>query len=203
MYKGCLVPWRTELSATTALVFFSSRRRHTRFDCDWSSDVCSSDLCPKPSSTATPPRCTRSRMAVARIARSFTCTRKCRLMRRRRSRRCARKSSRRRRRLEALAAPVVLLPRSVDRRAYLRSGAALMLLTYTVDASLGRPLVDSARLLEPRLDAAPAAAARRAGLARPGAGGVDRAVPVDRRGPGAAAGRGRPGAAPGGGAGCR
>src|SRR2546430_6632227 len=30
-----------------ALVFcflFSSRRRHTRFDCDWSSDVCSSDL---------------------------------------------------------------------------------------------------------------------------------------------------------------
>src|SRR3989475_9210783 len=27
-----------------ALFFFSSRRRHTRFDCDWSSDVCSSDL---------------------------------------------------------------------------------------------------------------------------------------------------------------
>src|SRR2546430_17632068 len=25
-------------------VFFSSRRRHTRFDGDWSSDVCSSDL---------------------------------------------------------------------------------------------------------------------------------------------------------------
>src|SRR5256886_9405274 len=25
-------------------MFFSSRRRHTRFDCDWSSDVCSSDL---------------------------------------------------------------------------------------------------------------------------------------------------------------
>src|SRR3972149_6458545 len=24
--------------------FFSSRRRHTRLDCDWSSDVCSSDL---------------------------------------------------------------------------------------------------------------------------------------------------------------
>src|SRR3989475_7645251 len=30
--------------------FFSSRRRHTRFDCDWSSDVCSSDL----------PRCSRA-----------------------------------------------------------------------------------------------------------------------------------------------
>src|SRR2546430_4153178 len=27
-----------------ACFFFSSRRRHTRFDCDWSSDVCSSDL---------------------------------------------------------------------------------------------------------------------------------------------------------------
>src|SRR6266481_218927 len=26
--------------------FFSSRRRHTRWNCDWSSDVCSSDLVP-------------------------------------------------------------------------------------------------------------------------------------------------------------
>src|SRR6266571_9040008 len=26
--------------------FFSSRRRHTRLTCDWSSDVCSSDLAP-------------------------------------------------------------------------------------------------------------------------------------------------------------
>src|SRR2546427_13253009 len=29
---------------TVSIFFFSSRRRHTRFDCDWSSDVCSSDL---------------------------------------------------------------------------------------------------------------------------------------------------------------
>src|SRR2546430_10584020 len=29
---------------TLEFFFFSSRRRHTRFDCDWSSDVCSSDL---------------------------------------------------------------------------------------------------------------------------------------------------------------
>src|SRR5688572_33470880 len=29
---------------TYGFFFFSSRRRHTRFDCDWSSDVCSSDL---------------------------------------------------------------------------------------------------------------------------------------------------------------
>src|SRR6266480_7267124 len=27
--------------------FFSSRRRHTRLTCDWSSDVCSSDLDPR------------------------------------------------------------------------------------------------------------------------------------------------------------
>src|SRR5256886_2551891 len=30
--------------ARCSFFFFSSRRRHTRFDCDWSSDVCSSDL---------------------------------------------------------------------------------------------------------------------------------------------------------------
>src|SRR5690606_40027604 len=32
------------------LFFFSSRRRHTRFSRDWSSDVCSSDLSPRPRS---------------------------------------------------------------------------------------------------------------------------------------------------------
>src|SRR2546430_5196984 len=31
-------------SCVQTFFFFSSRRRHTRFDCDWSSDVCSSDL---------------------------------------------------------------------------------------------------------------------------------------------------------------
>src|SRR2546430_10324145 len=31
-------------SVVASSFFFSSRRRHTRFDCDWSSDVCSSDL---------------------------------------------------------------------------------------------------------------------------------------------------------------
>src|SRR3982750_3685793 len=29
------------------VIFFSSRRRHTRSDRDWSSDVCSSDLVPR------------------------------------------------------------------------------------------------------------------------------------------------------------
>src|SRR2546430_11144683 len=33
-----------ERRALTVQLFFTSRRRHTRFDCDWSSDVCSSDL---------------------------------------------------------------------------------------------------------------------------------------------------------------
>src|SRR2546427_5946304 len=32
------------MSSLLIFFFFSSRRRHTRFDCDWSSDVCSSDL---------------------------------------------------------------------------------------------------------------------------------------------------------------
>src|SRR5205085_6796605 len=36
--------FRYELHFVYGCFFFSSRRRHTRFDCDWSSDVCSSDL---------------------------------------------------------------------------------------------------------------------------------------------------------------
>src|SRR2546430_11604451 len=35
---------RDAYTAESCIFFFSSRRRHTRFDCDWSSDVCSSDL---------------------------------------------------------------------------------------------------------------------------------------------------------------
>src|SRR2546430_9236518 len=38
---SCVPPSR---SSCPGPVFFSSRRRATRFDCDWSSDVCSSDL---------------------------------------------------------------------------------------------------------------------------------------------------------------
>src|SRR2546430_9739861 len=41
------------LDVSFVVFFFSSRRRHTRFDCDWSSDVCSSDL-PRPSSRSRP-----------------------------------------------------------------------------------------------------------------------------------------------------
>src|SRR2546427_4514777 len=37
--------WRSRARRIrTSVFFFSSRRRHTRFDCDWSSDVCSSDV---------------------------------------------------------------------------------------------------------------------------------------------------------------
>src|SRR5258707_5806227 len=35
-------------SYVTHVFFFSSRRRHTRYWRDWSSDVCSSDLCARP-----------------------------------------------------------------------------------------------------------------------------------------------------------
>src|SRR5437016_13421785 len=45
----------------TFIFFFSSRRRHTRLVSDWSSDVCSSDLCsaqtaePSDTSAGSPP----------------------------------------------------------------------------------------------------------------------------------------------------
>src|SRR2546430_10236608 len=42
--KSVSVIYRTP--SCSYVFFFSSRRRHTRFDCDWSSDVCSSDLLP-------------------------------------------------------------------------------------------------------------------------------------------------------------
>src|SRR5438270_9487012 len=47
--------------------FFSSRRRHTRFDCDWSSDVCSSDL-----SQSAPVR--RSLLSTGALALIASCT---------------------------------------------------------------------------------------------------------------------------------
>src|SRR2546430_11810767 len=52
--------YRREQLCISDVFFFSSRRRHTRFDCDWSSDVCSSDLPPTvspcPFLSATPSR---------------------------------------------------------------------------------------------------------------------------------------------------
>src|SRR2546427_281500 len=44
---GGTLTWVSDVQEAD-IFFFSSRRRHTRFDCDWSSDVCSSDLaaCP-------------------------------------------------------------------------------------------------------------------------------------------------------------
>src|SRR5260370_24103202 len=48
------------------IFFFSSRRRHTRFKCDWSSDVCSSDL-PNASSRASTCPLRTSRHAMMRL----------------------------------------------------------------------------------------------------------------------------------------
>src|SRR5690606_39859484 len=50
-YMPILLHWMLYF-ATLNNFFFSSRRRHTRFSRDWSSDVCSSDL---GSATANPP----------------------------------------------------------------------------------------------------------------------------------------------------
>src|SRR2546430_7851046 len=47
--------------------FFSSRRRHTRFDCDWSSDVCSSDLERSPE-IGSHPSCTPNRIMRSRAS---------------------------------------------------------------------------------------------------------------------------------------
>src|SRR2546430_6053534 len=44
MLEEQLLPGSTPHRLLLLFFFFSSRRRHTRFDCDWSSDVCSSDL---------------------------------------------------------------------------------------------------------------------------------------------------------------
>src|SRR5690242_20919861 len=40
-----LFRWGRDIGKKRKIFFFSSRRRHTRLTCDWSSDVCSSDLC--------------------------------------------------------------------------------------------------------------------------------------------------------------
>src|SRR5689334_24026984 len=46
--------------------FFSSRRRHTRWNCDWSSDVCSSDLaCMSPRAPGRALRSDRLRLALS------------------------------------------------------------------------------------------------------------------------------------------
>src|SRR5256886_8881314 len=44
----CAARLEHAIGSISCWFFFSSRRRHTRFDCDWSSDVCSSDLVQEP-----------------------------------------------------------------------------------------------------------------------------------------------------------
>src|SRR3989454_11702043 len=48
-----------------SLFFFSSRRRHTRLQGDWSSDVCSSDLVGRIEEIAARKRCTPAQLALA------------------------------------------------------------------------------------------------------------------------------------------
>src|SRR2546421_5919678 len=45
-YSHPTLPHKRHQSLLKLFFFFSSRRRHTRSDRDWSSDVCSSDLLP-------------------------------------------------------------------------------------------------------------------------------------------------------------
>src|SRR5688500_20186546 len=54
----------------TVSFFFSSRRRHTRLQGDWSSDVCSSDLAPWPCRrrSSTPPSDSAWRSTPARCS---------------------------------------------------------------------------------------------------------------------------------------
>src|SRR2546421_9469766 len=57
------------LSILSLFFFFSSRRRHTRSDRDWSSDVCSSDL----SSTGQPVNGSRFQLAVLDLLQRYDC----------------------------------------------------------------------------------------------------------------------------------
>src|SRR5699024_11713189 len=49
--RATVLSYLSPLATFWSSFFFSSRRRHTRSKRDWSSDVCSSDLCPGPAST--------------------------------------------------------------------------------------------------------------------------------------------------------
>src|SRR6267143_2665953 len=49
------------------IFFFSSRRRHTRWNCDWSSDVCSSDLDLGRVAEETGPRASRNRLQTTTL----------------------------------------------------------------------------------------------------------------------------------------
>src|SRR2546430_2278622 len=70
-YQYFCVPEYGTANGRLHFLFLSSRRRHTRFDCDWSSDVCSSDLWVPPKSspcrgTSSTPGCCRSSKAPTR-----------------------------------------------------------------------------------------------------------------------------------------
>src|SRR2546430_8492397 len=66
--RGPVADWIGE--AECNYIFFSSRRRHTRFDCDWSSDVCSSDLPQRTYNLTTPQRLSSNDTSTANGATS-------------------------------------------------------------------------------------------------------------------------------------
>src|SRR3989338_4135786 len=55
-----------------AFYIFSSRRRHTRWNCDWSSDVCSSDLTEASNSSGFRPSTSSNSFCVSRSSTSFS-----------------------------------------------------------------------------------------------------------------------------------
>src|SRR5438309_10249152 len=58
------------------MIFFSSRRRHTRWNCDWSSDVCSSDLCSSALDRNAPNRIQERFFAALRMTGHFFSTKR-------------------------------------------------------------------------------------------------------------------------------
>src|SRR5438477_10932375 len=74
---------KTSFTGNLRTFFFSSRRRHTRLTCDWSSDVCSSDLgffqvrkpsaWKKPSSAVRPPTIASARSEERRVGKECRC----------------------------------------------------------------------------------------------------------------------------------
>src|SRR5439155_14887701 len=77
-HKTYTTPWSTQpLSTNPPFFFFSSRRRHTRWPRDWSSDVCSSDLLPGQDASRLSKLSSRIETVVGDLQNPADCTRFC------------------------------------------------------------------------------------------------------------------------------